>query len=191
VTSARSPQALARSPLPPASKATTADDAANEMVVTGTRVQRRDPYAARGDWNACTVNDPEQSLRGCRRLIGAGAKGQPGEAAAFLSRGLSLAWQDDWQGAIEAFDRAVALKPGLAFAYLNRGLAYQRAGDLARAAADLDRAIKYAPYAARNYYNRGVLRRDRGDARGAQADLARAMEMDPDYPDPVIPPGRP
>jgi tetratricopeptide (TPR) repeat protein len=185
VTASRSAQGLAASPR--ASKAAAADEANSDVVVTGARIAGRDPYAARGDWNACTVNDPEQSLRGCRGAVGIGAKGQAGEAAASLSQGLALAWQNDWRGAIAAFDRAIALKPKSAFAYLNRGLAYQREGNLARAAADLDLAIKYAPYAARGYYNRGLLRRERGDVRGANADAARAAEMDSGYPDPVAP----
>ena len=156
-----------------------------DVVVTGARRGRANPYAARGDWNACTVIDPEQSLRGCKALIGIGAKGPAGKAAKHLSDGLALAWRGDLDGAIAAFDQAIALKPKFAFAYLNRGLAYQRQGETARAAADLDLAIKYAPYAARSYYNRGVLRRELGNRRGAAADANRAVELGPDYPDPA------
>lgn len=161
------------------------DSGGGDVVVTGARRGRADPYAARGDWNACTVMDPGQSLRGCKALIGLGSKGPAGEAAARLSDGLTLAWRGDLDGAIAAFDRAIALKPKFAFAYLNRGLAFQRQGETARAAADLDLAIKYAPYAARSYYNRGVLRRELGNRRGAAADANRAVELDPDYPDPA------
>jgi hypothetical protein len=156
----------------------------NDIVVTGAR-RRADPYAARGDWNACTVIDPQESLRGCKSLIGIGAKGPAGEAGTRLSEGLALAWRGDLDGAIAAFDQAIALKPKFAFAYLNRGLAYQREGEAERAAADLDLAIKYAPYAARGYYNRSVLRREQGNRRGADADVNRAVELDSDYPDPA------
>lgn len=160
------------------------EDGGSDIVVTGS-VVRANPYAARGDWNACTVIDPERSLRGCRSVIGVGAKGPAGEAATHLSDGLALAWRGEWDDAIAAFDQAIALKPKFAFAYLNRGLAHQREGDAARAAADLDLAIKYAPYAARGYYNRGVLRREQDDRRGADADASRAVELDSDYPDPA------
>jgi hypothetical protein len=156
----------------------------NDIVITGA-LRRPNAYAARGDWNACTVIDPKESLRGCRTLLGIGAKGPAGEAGARLSDGLALAWRGDLDGAIAAFDQAIALKPRFAFAYLNRGLAYQRNGEPARAAADLDLAIKYAPYAARGYYNRSVLRREQGNRRGADADANRAVELDPDYPDPA------
>jgi hypothetical protein len=161
------------------------DEGGNDVVVTGSRVRSQNSYAARGDWNACTVTDPEQSLRGCKNLLGTGTKGPAGEAATHLSDGLALAWRGEWDDAIAAFDQAIALKPKFAFAYLNRGLAYQREGDAARAAADLDLAIKYAPYAARGYYNRSVLRREQDDRRGANADASRAVELDSDYPDPA------
>ncbi len=180
-------------PAKPATRTVTnADELANrgdrDIVITGSAIRRDSyaaSYAARGDWNACTVNDPEQSLRGCKSLLGLGGKGASGEAATHLSDGLTLAWRGDWPGAITAFDRAIALKPRLAIAYLNRGLAYRAQGDPDRAAADIDLAIKYAPYQARNYYNRGLLRRERGDDRGARADAERAAGMDSEYPEPV------
>jgi len=167
-----------------ASKKADEDEGPRDVVVTGAR-RRPNAYAARGDWNACTVIDPEESLRGCKSVLGIGAKGPAGEAAARLANGLALAWRGDLDGAIAAFDQAIALKPRFAFAYLNRGLAYQRQGEPARAAADLDLAIKYAPYAARGYYNRSVLRREQGNRRGADADANRAVQLDLDYPDPA------
>jgi hypothetical protein len=178
---------ITESASPTAVASGTADEGSdsNQIVVTGARARRPNAYAARGDWNACTVIDPQESLRGCRGLIGIGAKGPAGEAAARLSDGLALAWRGDLDGAIAAFDQAIGLKPKFAFAYLNRGLAYQREGNAARAAADLDLAIKYAPYAARGYYNRSVLRREQGNRRGADADANRAVQLDPDYPDPA------
>jgi tetratricopeptide (TPR) repeat protein len=172
------------SPVTVVSRKADEESGGSDIVVTGSLV-RANPYAARGDWNKCTVIDPERSLRGCRSALGIGAKGPAGEAATRLSDGLALAWRGDLDGAIAAFDQAIALKPKFAFAYLNRGLAYQRNGDAARAAADLDLAIKYAPYAARGYYNRSVLRREQGNQRGANADASRAVELDSDYPDPA------
>lgn len=155
-----------------------AESEAGSIVVTGGRAPRA---AARGDWNACTVDDPEQSLRGCRQLLGIGKKGDASEAGEHLSKGLARAWQQDWRGAIARFDQAVALQPRLAFAYLNRGLAYRHLGELDRAAADLDLAVRYAGHSARSYYHRGTVRRLRGDGRGARADMARAEALDPRY----------
>lgn len=154
---------------------------ASEAIVTTARKSRARKAARRGDWNACTVHDPERSLRDCKRLVDPGARGDAGVAAARLADGLARAWQDDWRGAIAALDQAVAAQPKRAFAYLNRGLAYGQEGDLARAEADLDLAVRYAPHAARGYYNRGLVRRMRGDERGADADMARARELDSRY----------
>jgi hypothetical protein len=171
---------LARSapaPAPPAAMADATE--ADEVMVTGARLSRA--VSRRGDWNACTVNDPERSVRGCKRLVNPAAKGAAGVAAAQLSDGLALAWEGEWERAIGAFDQAIALQPKSAFAYLNRGLAHRRNGEPARAAADLDLAIRHAPYAARGYYSRSLLRRERGDARGAAVDAERAIELDPRY----------
>lgn len=164
-----------------AARAVTEDTDSANIVVTGSRVAPRAAAAARrGDWNACTVDDPAQNLRGCKRLVRSGAKGPVGEAGAALSDGLARAWQGDWSGATEAFGHAIALQPKLGFAYLNRGLANYHASELEQAAADLDSAVRYEP-SARSYYTRAKIRRSRNDRRGARADEARAVELDQDY----------
>jgi hypothetical protein len=153
------------------------------IVVTGSRIARSRTRIVdgRGDWNACTVDDPAHSLRGCKQLIDPGAKGPSGAAAARVADGLALAWRGDWNEAIASFDQAIALRPGLAIAWLNRGLAYRSQGDLTHAAADLDQAVRYGGDAARNHYHRSLLWRQLGNIRGAQADAKRAIDLDPAY----------
>jgi tetratricopeptide (TPR) repeat protein len=156
----------------------------DDVLVENDEAQRTRPKSKTlgpGDWNACTINDPERSLQSCRRVIDPGAAGPNGRSAAHVADGLSHAWQGDLDGAIADFDRAIAISPRNAIAYLNRGLALQRKGELARAAADLDRAVRYAPQAARVYYNRGQLLRQRGEPDRARADEGRAVALDPDY----------
>lgn len=151
-------------------------DAAVDIVVTGSRISRRAQAASRrGDWNACTVADTNQTRRGCAR---------PGKGTAEdeIAQGVALGWQEDWRGATQAFDRAIALKPRLGSAYLNRGLAHERLGNSDQALADLDDAVRYER-SARSYFARARLRRARGDVRGARADEGRAVEMDSDYVD--------
>lgn len=192
VTGRRSaPQAMASAPAPaPAPAPPTAGygrmaDSSDErsIVVTGSRISRANAVATqrRGDWNACTVNDPGKTLAGCRRLIDPGARGAPGQAAAHVADGLSRAWSGDLDGAIGEFDAAIALQPRLAIAYLNRGLAYQRQGENERALADLNRAVRYAPSAARGYFSRSQLLDQTGDAVRARADADKAVEIDPGY----------
>ncbi|HEY5720894.1 MAG TPA: tetratricopeptide repeat protein, partial [Allosphingosinicella sp.] len=153
------------------------DSGEGSLIVTGARTRA----AGRGDWNACTVEDPSRSLSGCRHLVDPKARGTAGQASARLAEGLSSAWQGDYREAIGAFDRAVAAAPQSAFAYLNRGLARKRDGDLDGALADLDRAVRYAPRTARLYYQRAQILRQRGDEKRARADERRAANLDPDY----------
>lgn len=180
------PSAVAPAPPPPRAAAPAEPAAAegrddSEVIVTARRVERHRAASRRGDWNACTVNDPDQSLRGCKSMINPSAKGSRGSAAARLAEGLSLAWDGDLDGAIAAFDQAIALDPRNDLAYLNRGLAHQRNDEIERAIADLNLAIRYAPTRARNYYARGQLLAQHGEARRARADAERAVELDRDY----------
>jgi hypothetical protein len=149
------------------------------LVVTGARAAaaRASRPARRGDWNACTVDDPVRNLAACR-------------VPAPVSGGLERAWKGDWDGALQAFDSAVAAAPRSSQAYLNRALVHRRRGDLDRALADLDRAVRFSPRAARFHYQRSLLLRQIGDARRARADEARAVELDPRYSAVVAPDGK-
>ncbi len=150
-----------------------------DVAVTGRRVAAKP--AMRGDWNACTVDDPRRDLALCRELIDPAAPGAEGRAAAHIADGLTSAWSGDEDGALAAFDQAIAVAPDLPRAYLNRGLAKARRGEVQQGIADLDEAIRRAPHAARGYYNRGLLYRRAGDTARAKADEQRAVELDPRY----------
>lgn len=159
----------------PARVAEKAEDA-RDIVVSA---MRRDPslLTGRGDWNACTVSDPQRSLSACKRYADPDGRGEKPQ----LADGLSRAWQGDWDGAIAAFDKGLTIAPRSALTYLNRGMAYGLRGDEAQAMADLDKAIRYAPNAARGYYQRSLLWKQRGDERRAKADRDKASELDPRY----------
>jgi hypothetical protein len=171
----------------PAAMAEQRASARDDIVVTGTAmrspaaVRRARNADGRGDWNACTINDPNRDLAACRKLVDPAAPGSTGRASAHVADGLSLAWRGDTDGAIAAFDQAIGIAPKLAIAWLNRGLAYERRGDLPHAIADLDKAVRYAPGTARVYYNRSLLLRQRGDVRRADADAERALDLDARY----------
>lgn len=154
--------------------------AEDSVVVTGARIAPRGA-PRRGDWNACTVNDPSRALSRCKKLANSGAKAVRAQADAHLSDGLKQAWEGDLDGAISAFDQAIAVAPDLSVAYLNRGLAYDRQGESARAIADLDRAVRHAPQSARAYYNRSLLLRKQGDTKRADVDEQRAINLDARY----------
>ncbi|MET1112777.1 MAG: tetratricopeptide repeat protein, partial [Allosphingosinicella sp.] len=199
------PAARAPAARPEAPAAEAEAEERSEITVTGARIRRpnlesampvtsvggeeffqtRDRQAARaarpGDWNACTIEDPGQSLERCRGSLKTATRGAGGKGSAPLADGLAKAWTGDLDGAMTAFDRAIELSPRSSSAWLNRGLAWRRRGDLERALADLDRAVQYAPNDARVYYHRGLVLRQRGDLRRARADEARAVELDPRY----------
>jgi hypothetical protein len=155
----------------------------DNIVVTAQR-RSNSKRGERGDWNACTVNDPSRNLALCKRLVDPGAEGPKGQAAAHIADGLRRAWQGDSEEAIAAFDRAIAVTPKSALAYLNRGLIHEQEGELDQALADLDQAVRLSP-SARNYYSRSLIQRERGDARKADRDAQRAMELDDRYEDVV------
>ena len=152
--------------------------AADSIAVTA---RRRTDAVGRGDWNACTVNDPDQSLDKCKRLSRSAARPDRDRAGAGIADGISRAWRGDVDGAIAAFDRSIALAPRNASAHLNRGMAYQRKGDLDRAIADFDQAVRIDPGAARGYYIRSLALRAKGNEKRARSDEQRAIEIDPNY----------
>ena len=157
-----------------------ADVAEESVVVTGTRISARGALR-RGDWNACTVNDPSRALARCKKLATEGTQAVRAQADALLSDGLERAWEGDLEGAIKAFDQTIAVAPDLSVAYLNRGLAYDRQGESKAAIADLDRAVRHAPQSARAYYNRSLLLRKQGDTKRADVDEQRAINLDARY----------
>lgn len=152
----------------------------DNITVTGTRSNYAAPRR-RGDWNACTIDDPGRSLAACRKRGDRAAKAASSGAAAQIAEGLSRAWEGDLDSAIASFDRAIEIEPRSSAAYLNRALAWRRRGDLDRALADLDRAVRYSPRAARYYFHRSLVHRQQGDNRRALADEERAVALDPRY----------
>jgi TolB-like protein/Flp pilus assembly protein TadD len=96
---------------------------------------------------------------------------------------------ENWQHAVAAFRKAIALDPSFAAAHVGLAEAqYLLELDDSRLTpaafkqilARLDRAIDLAPNFAGGYSERGVdLLETAGDLKGAQADLARALALDP------------
>jgi tetratricopeptide (TPR) repeat protein len=89
--------------------------------------------------------------------------------------------QGDYQGAIEACDRAIGLNPNYANAYMGRGIARAKLGDKQSAKADFDQALKIDPNYALAYYNRALVLDELGDKQGAIADYDQALKINPDY----------
>ncbi len=94
---------------------------------------------------------------------------------------------DNWQRAIDAYSKAIALDPSYAAAYAELAIATDfhadQIGDslgLKRAEAAADKAVALAPEQADGYAARGLLRAGHAwDWAGAQADFEKAVALDP------------
>jgi tetratricopeptide (TPR) repeat protein len=86
----------------------------------------------------------------------------------------------EYQEAIEHYDKAIQIDPHYADAYNNRGLAYHNLGENQRAIQDYDKAIQLDPNFAMAYGNRGYTYQLLGEHRRAIQDLDKAIQLDPD-----------
>jgi len=152
----------------------------DNIVVTAAK-RRGKAVPTRGDWNICTIDDPQQSLAACKSLINPAAKGLKGKAAAHIADGLSFAWAGDMGRAVAAFSDAIAIAPRSSIAYLNRALVYRRQGDEHGALADLDESVRLAPGSARAYYHRSQVQSELGNEKAADSDEQRAIDLDERY----------
>ena len=94
------------------------------------------------------------------------AAGAPPDTArdfhAFYQLGLAKSRRDDWQGAFEAFERAVALNPAFAYAHYYAGMAASRIQRLDRVAVELEQFLQIAPNAPERAAVTSVLQTLRG-----------------------------
>jgi tetratricopeptide (TPR) repeat protein len=103
-------------------------------------------------------------------------------ATDWLLKGYSLANANKYQGAIEAFGRAIKLNPNLTEAYNSRGMTYGVfLREYRQAITDLDKAIELNPKDVRAYRFRGDAYSDLGDYQQAIRDCTRAIELDSKY----------
>ena len=95
-------------------------------------------------------------------------------------------WDGDpaqWEDAIEAYRRVVAIDPTYAAAWNNLGLLLHRLGSHDEADAAYRQALEQDPRCCEAAYNLGSLHEDRGAIEDAIGDYRRALELSPDYAD--------
>ena len=95
-------------------------------------------------------------------------------------------WDADpaqWEDAIDAYRRVVAIDPTYAAAWNNLGLLLHRMGRYAEARTAYDHALKESPECAEAAYNLGSLNEDTGDVDEAIRCYRRALDVSPDYAD--------
>ena len=105
----------------------------------------------------------------------------PKLALAYVKRGNIYTAKGDLDGAMEDYDKALALDPKLVVAYSGRGIIYKAKGDLDRAMADYDTALALDQKHVMAYNNRGNIYSTKGDLDRAMADYDKALEINPKF----------
>jgi len=106
-----------------------------------------------------------------------------------LNEGIKLASNRNYRGAIQKYDRALAIKPDDADAWYFRGLAlgelgrHAELGQYAEAVVSFDKAIAINPDFAEAWYNRGLALGELGRHAEALASFDKAIAINPDYTD--------
>lgn len=102
-------------------------------------------------------------------------------AADYLSLGITRMALKDYEAAITAFDRALAINPNMATAYVGR--AYSRSilddRQILLALSDYDGALKIDPHLAFVWYNKGILYYNASDFTAAIECFNKALALDP------------
>lgn len=97
----------------------------------------------------------------------------------FNNQGVAKFKVGNIKGAIQDYDRAIAIAPKYGESYVNRGIAKFKVGNIKGAIQDYDRAIAIDPKDGEAYYNRGIARFESGEERSAIKDFDRAIAIDP------------
>ena len=87
----------------------------------------------------------------------------------------------DFEGAIEAYDKAIRLDPDESASYNNRAKAKIHLGQYKEALADCDKAIRLDPSEATAYNTRGTVKIHLGQYKEALADCDKAILLRSDY----------
>jgi tetratricopeptide (TPR) repeat protein len=91
--------------------------------------------------------------------------------------GIAKAKNEDYEGSIRDFTRAIEIIPYFPGSYDNRGIAKRYIGDYEGAIADHTRAIELNPDHYGAYNNRANAKLEMGNYKGAIADLTKAAEL--------------
>ena len=92
--------------------------------------------------------------------------------------GLAKTDLKDYQGAIQAYNKAIELDSTFAKAYNNRALVKSKLDDSEGAIKDYDKAIKLDSLWAAVYCNRALEKNENEDYKGALTDFNKAIELD-------------
>src|SRR3990172_170918 len=99
------------------------------------------------------------------------------QAKVWFEKGNQHSLNKEYDSAIEAYTKAIALAPNNANTYYNRGIAYDDKGQYDRAIEDYNKAIEINPNDADAYNNRGIAYALSGNMGRAISDFQKACDM--------------
>jgi tetratricopeptide (TPR) repeat protein len=97
----------------------------------------------------------------------------------WFEKGKNYHLNKEYDKAIEAYTKAIALDPNYAYAYNNRGVTYGKKGQYDRAIEDYNRAIAINPNYAEAYRNRGVAYYEKGQYDRIIEDYNKVIALNP------------
>ncbi len=141
-----------------------------------------DPNAQVGDWTPLRAALEDDHLEMADLLHANGAHNYEQLAAdARLDKGYRLLKNEQFDGAIKAFDSAIALSPENSRAYYYRGLAFYREGQNHKALNDLQQAVTLDRKNTDALESLGAIYTDLGSFQAAGKALNELVELRPDY----------
>jgi tetratricopeptide (TPR) repeat protein len=99
----------------------------------------------------------------------------------YMNAGIQKDNDEDFEGAINDYTRAIELKPDCAEAYDKRGMAYVKTFKFEKAIRDFNKAIKIQPVYAEAFNHRGVANYCIREYGLALRDYTLAIQADPEY----------
>jgi CHAT domain-containing protein/lipoprotein NlpI len=97
----------------------------------------------------------------------------------FLKRGVDYLNHNDYQQAIEQFDRALEINPNFAEAYYLRGITHRQMDDTSKAVEDYTQALQIKPNLSEAHTSRASARSNIGDYKGAVEDYTQVLQSNP------------
>jgi tetratricopeptide (TPR) repeat protein len=129
----------------------------------------------------------DMQIMGCTAIIQSGKYTDRQLAIVFDRRGSAYVWKDDYDRAIEDFDRAIRLDPTYASGFLDRGMAFHNKKAYGRAMSDYSEAIRLNPKLANAFTNRCWVRAIIGELQAALVDCNQSLQLQSNNPsDPYI-----
>ena len=127
--------------------------------------------------NTVSNKTPAEKVAACTRLIDTGRLNGKDLAAVYANRADRYRLLEQYDRALEDFDRAFKLNPTNPFAYLNRAEVWRLKGNDDQAIADASRAIQLDPALNSPWTIRGLIYEKIGAIAKAREDFNHALEI--------------